>query len=157
MKKLILIILVAMMMVTAVACDNSELNIGKQGRLVVNGETFQSHTTVYPEYATVSLCDVVSALGFELSWNGTDNASFICNSIKYEICISQKTLVIEGENNNYLLCAPGNPHYVCDVVEDELIIDDNTLYCLFSTYINYPVDIAVDQENNYVVISSKKF
>ena len=155
MKKMIVFIIVAVMLFTVVACGDNATNGSSQGVLIVDGQTIKSNTTIYPEYATVSLCDVVSALGFELSWNGTDSASFYCNGIKYEICISQKTLIREGEDVNYLLCAPGNAHYICNVVEDVLIVDNNTLYCLFSTFINYPINVTVDHENNSLIITRK--
>lgn len=155
MKKIIILVLATMMLCTFVSCYDSATNDAKQGTLIVDGQTIPSHTTLYPEYATVSLCDVISALGFELSWTDTDRVSFCCNNIKYEICISEKTLVKEGKSDNYLICAPGNGHYVCDIYEGTLIIDDNTLHALFNTFINYPINIAIDQENQHVIITSK--
>ncbi len=153
MKKIIIFLLVTMMVLSFVSCRDNATTKGKQGTLIVDGRTVPSHTTVYPEYATVSLCDVISALGFELSWDGTDRASFVCNRVTYEICISEKTLVSEGSSNNYLVCAPGHRYYVCNIYEGDLIIDDVTLRTLFQSFIKYPVDVTIEQETLCVILS----
>ncbi len=156
MKKAMILALAAAMVFTLIACRNSSssdaTHKGTSGSLVVDGKVTSTHVTVYPEYATLPLCDVISALGFELSRDGTDRASFLCNDVKYEICISEKTLTREGSNENHLICAPGNTYYVCCVTDGDLVIDSNTLHSLLRMFLNYPIDITVDGEKNRVTI-----
>lgn len=155
MKKATIFVLVTMMCFTLAACRKDPASDatgeGRQGTLVVDGQPVSGSVTVYSEYVTLSLCDVLSALGFEMSWNGTDLATFSCDGVKYEICVSEKTLVREGEDDNYLICAPGNTHYVCEVVEGELTVDDGTLHSLFCTFIDVPIQIFIDRESNCVM------
>ena len=153
MKKIIVFLLVMIMLVTSSACLDNTSNKESQGTLLVEGQTISCNATVYPEYAIVSLCDVISALGFELSWSSADSASFYCNNVKYEICISEKTLKMTGDDSNYLICAPGNKHFFCDVVDGVLMVDDNTVNALFDTFIEYPINISIDRDNNSVVIT----
>ncbi len=152
MKKIMFLILAAMLLCTFVSCENNTSDKGKQGALVVEGQTIAKHTTIYPEYATLPLCDVISALGFDLSPDGKDRAYFLCNDVKYEICISEKTLTREGSNENYLICAPGSSHYVCDIANGDLVVDSNTLHSLFYTFLNYPIDITIDGKNSCVTV-----
>ena len=147
--KIIAFILVAIMLFTLVGCSDS----GEQGTLTVGEKAISRHTTVYDEYATVSLCDVISALGFELAWESEDKASFYCDDVKYELCVSQKKLIREGKDDNYLICSPDNENFVCDVIDGVLIVDDITLKALFCTFMNYPINVFVDSENNSVIIS----
>ncbi len=154
MKKMIVLILAAGVLLTFVSCSISESN-GEKGMLIVEGTTITSNTIVYYEYAAVSVCDVLSALGFVLTWDNESVVSFYCNDEKYIISIPEKTLVRDGENCNYLLPAPGSQNYICDVVDGELIVDNNTLLSLFNVFIKYPVYIEFDSENASVIITKK--
>ena len=155
MKKAMIMVLAAMLLCTIVSCKNNAPDKGKQGTLVVEGQSIATHATIYADYATLPLCDVISALGFDLSSDGTDRMSFFCNNVKYEIFISEKTLTKEGSDENYLICAPGNRHYVCDIADGDLVIDDNTLHNLFYTFLDYPIEITIDEKNNCVTVSAQ--
>ncbi len=155
MKKTIIFIFSLVILFTFVSCSQS-ISKGEKGTLIIDGKSINSNTTVYSEYATLSLCDVISALGLELTWNDEDNATFYCNDIRYNISISQKTLFREGDKDNYLLPAPGcNGEYVCDYVDGELIVDNIMLTSLFCSFIKYPIDIDINWRDNSVIIESK--
>lgn len=47
---------------------------------------------IYDDYAVLPLCDVIINLGFQLTWDDNDRASFYCNEIEYEISVSEKRL-----------------------------------------------------------------
>ncbi len=107
---------------------------------------------LYDGYAVLPLCDVIKALGFQLTWIGTTWATFRCNGIDYEISIPRKTLTESGKSDNYLICAPENTHFICTVTDGVLMVDDNTVSCLFQTFLNYPIRLLLDYDRNCVVI-----
>ena len=107
---------------------------------------------IYDGYAVLPLCDTIAAMGFQLTWVDGNRATFVCNDTEYEISISEKTLTKRGESDNYLICAPGNDHFVCEVENGVLTVDDLTLQCLFQTFLEYPVSISIDRNDNVVTI-----
>lgn len=153
MKKMMIFVLAALLLCPFVSCKSNASDQGTQGALVVGGQTVSTHAIIYAGYATLPLCDVISALGFDLSPDGTDRMSFRCNNVKYEICLSEKTLTKEGLDENYLIPAPGGGHYVCDVSDGDLVLDSGTLHSLFRTFLNYPIEITVDEEHDRVIVN----
>ena len=111
--------------------------------------------SLYDAYAVLPLCDVITGLGFRLIWDDTDHATFSCNEIEYEISLSEKSLTKAGDNVNYLICAPGNKHFVCEVMDGALVVDDNTLVCLFNSFMHYPINVSIDRANNCVVVAKR--
>ncbi len=109
---------------------------------------------IYRNYAVLPLCDVIKALGFEVTENG-DNASFYCNNIKYIISITEKTLTKAGDDENYLICPPGSKHFVCELSNGDLMLDDGTVHALFYTFLDYPIEIIIDRTNNRVAVVKK--
>ncbi len=151
MKKTIIFILAAIIIFSFVSCSESD-TAGAEGTLFVEGEKV-GDITVFSEYAVIPLCDVLSALEFELIWENEDVASFYCNDEKYVLSISERILFREGENDNYLLQAPDGKTFVCEAADGDLILDDNTLLCLFNSFIKYPICIEI--ESNSVIITKK--
>lgn len=129
--------------------STSEVSDGDEDKVILD------HADIYEEYAVLPLCDVLSGLGFQLTWDDTDHAIFSCNEIEYEISVSEKTLTKVGDGNNYLICAPGNKHFVCEVVDGALVVDDNTLVCLFNSFMHYPINVSIDRANNCVIVAKR--
>ncbi len=106
----------------------------------------------YENYAALPLLDLIEILGLEITYSSEDRATFVCGETEYEILIDDKVLTKVGDNYNYLIPAPGNSNFVCDIIDGELMVDDNTVKCLFNTFLEYPIRLSVDYETNSVVI-----
>ena len=111
-----------------------------------------SSAEIYADYAVLPLCDTILSLGFDLTWLDNNHATFVCNETEYKISISKKTLTKVGEDENYLICAPGNSHFVCEVRNGTLMVDDNTVKCLFQTFLDYPIQVSIDHNENVIII-----
>ena len=114
-----------------------------------------SNAEIYDNYAVLPLCDTITSLGFNLTWLDNDHATFVCNEIEYKISISERTLTKSSGNENYLICAPGNAHFVCEVKNGTLMVDDNTAQCLFQTFLDYPVRISIDYDENVIIFEKQ--
>lgn len=146
MKQLISILIILALVFSFSSCDTSQNEQNLENAITIR------NAEIYNDYAVLSLCEVLNNLGFRLERNGNDIATFICNGIEYEISISDRTLTKKGADDNYLICAPGNEHFVCNASNGDLLVDDNTVMCLFQTFLEYPIQIFIDRDNNCVMI-----
>ena len=107
---------------------------------------------IFDDYAVLPLCKLLDSMGFDLEWIGNDRATFALYGTSYEIVISEGTLTKAGDEENYLICAPGNNHFVCYESSGDLMVDDNTIQCLFQSFLEYSARVYVDRTNNCVMI-----
>ena len=157
MKRIFLLLIILILIASMCSCGSNTENISSTEDSDIDTADPSNIVTIhnaeiYDDYAVLPLCDTITALGFQLTWNNDDLATFICNDIKYVISISNKTLTKEGNDENYLICAPGNNHFVCEVRSETLMVDDNTVQCLFQTFLDYPIRISIDYNDNVVII-----
>ena len=149
MKKVFFLFLAVICLVAIIGCAGKDtpLEIPKDAVIIDGAE-------IYRKYAVLPLCDVIENLGFELTHNG-NSASFICNDIEYVILITEKVLTKTGDDENYLICPPGNKHFVCELSNGDLMVDDGTVHALFFTFLEYPIEIIIDKTSNLVAIVKK--
>ena len=151
MKKAFLLFIVAIWicLLGFIGCtDNDPPSEIPEDAVIIEG------AEIYRKYAVLPLCDVIEALGFELTHNG-DRASFYCNNFEYVISITARTLTKAGDDENYLICPPGNKHFVCELSNGDLMVDDGTVHALFFTFLEYPIEIIIDKTSNRVAIVKK--
>ncbi len=151
MKKLVSLIILLLIIILPSCTAEKQDDSSKKEQNPAN-TVIVHNAEIFDDYAVLPLCEVLDSLGFCLEWNGNDRATFVCNEIEYEILISDRTLTKIGDDDNYLICAPGNDHFVCDVSNGDLMVDDNTVGCLFRTFLKYPARISIDRNNNCVMI-----
>ena len=149
MKKVFFLFLATICLVAIIGCvgKDTPLEIPKDA-IIIDG------AKIYRKYAVLPLCDVIEALGFELTHNG-DSASFYFNNIEYVISITEKTFTKAGDDENYLICPPGSKHFVCEISNGDLMVDDDTVHALFYTFLDYPIEIIIDRANNRIAIVKK--
>ena len=149
MKKPLIIFLAVISLVAIIGCAGKDtpLEIPKDAIIIDGAE-------IYRKYAVLPLCDVIKALGFELTHNG-DSASFYFNNIEYVISITEKTFTKAGDDENYLICPPGSKHFVCEISNGDLMVDDDTVHALFYTFLDYPIEIIIDRANNRIAVVKK--
>ena len=157
MKRIFLLLIILILIASMCSCGSNTENISSTEDFDIDTADPSNIVTIhnaeiYDDYAVLPLCDTITALGFQLTWNNDDLATFICNDIKYVISISNKTLTKEGDDWNYLMCAPGNDHFVCEVKNEILMVDDNTVTCLFYSFLDYPIRSSIDYNDNVVII-----
>lgn len=102
-------------------------------------------------YAILPLCSTLEALGFELTRDGNGGVSFACNGGEYFISLEEKTLTAKGSDENYLICPPGNTSFVCEAVDGDLMVDENTVEPLFYTFLNYPIQVYISGDRVLVI------
>ncbi len=149
MKKVFFLFLAVICLVAIIGCsDNNAPSEIPEDAVIIDG------VEIFRKYAVLPLCDVIEALGFELTHNG-NSSSFICNDIEYVISITEKTLTKAGDDENYLICPPGSKHFVCELSNGDLMVDDGTVHALFYTFLDYPIEIIIDRANNRVAVVKK--
>ncbi len=149
MKKVFFLFLAVICLVAIIGCVGKDTSTEiPEDAVIIDG------AEIYRKYAVLPLCDVIEALGFELTWIG-DSVSFYCNSTEYNISISEKVLTKAGDDENYLICPPGNKHYVCESSDGELIVDTDTVHALFTSFLDYPIEIIIDNVNGRVAVIPK--
>ena len=149
MKKAFLLFIVAICLLGFIGCaDNDPPSEIPEDAVIIDG------SEIYRKYAVLPLCDVIEALGFELTHNG-DSASFYFNNIEYVISITEKTFTKAGDDENYLICPPGSKHFVCEISNGDLMVDDDTVHALFYTFLDYTIEIIIDRANNRIAVVKK--
>ena len=142
--------LAALCVIGCVGCaDNDSV---KQPAEIPDGALILHNVRTYPEYAVLPICDVITSLGIELTWDGLNFARFNCGGSEYVINLAEKTLTKEGDDENYLIGPPGGDHFVCELEGGVLMVDDSTVRSLFNSVFNFPIDIIIDHEKNRVGI-----
>ncbi len=157
MKRIFLLLIASILSFSMYSCELNTENISSTEDSDVDISNPSDIVTIhnaeiYDDYAVLPLCDTITALGFQLTWNNDDLATFVCNDISYVISISNKTITKVGDDDNYLICAPGNNHFVCKVEDGTLKVDDNTVQCLFQTFLKYPIRVSIDQSDKVVTV-----
>ncbi len=158
MKKTILLLILFILVFSMYSCSpakNDEATIENPNTADSADTVIVNNAEIYADYAVLPLCDTITSLGFNLTWLDNDQATFVCNGIEYKISISKKTLTKLSGNENYLICAPGNGHFVCEVKNGTLMVDDNTIKCLFQTFLDYPIRISTDHNENVIIIEKQ--
>ncbi len=122
-----------------------EKYLSKDGSLTLDGAQIRYQNALLP------LCATIEKLGFELMRDDDGNASFICNDTEYLISFENKTLTAKGSDENYLICPPGSTGFVCEELDGELMVDEDTIRALFNTFLNYPVLVYVFDDNVFVI------
>ena len=158
MKKTILLLITFVLVFSVYSCspaENNETTTDNPNMADAADIVIVNNAEIYDDYAVLPLCDTIASLGFNLTWLDNDHATFVCNEIEYMISISKKTLTRSVGNENYLICAPGNNHFVCEVKNGTLMVDDNTVQCLFQSFLDYPVRISIDYDENVIIIEKQ--
>ena len=158
MKKTVILLILFILVFSIYSCslENNDEDAIENPNTADSADTVNSNNTeIYADYAVLPLCDTITSLGFNLIWLDDDHATFVCNGVEYIITISEKTLTKSGGDANYLICAPGNVHFVCEVRNGTLMVDDNTVKCLFQTFLDYPVRISIDHDKNVVIVEKQ--
>lgn len=161
MKKIICFIVISLLLglSSCVSEKKDDISKEKSSEVTQNEQSFENAVIIrtaeiFDDYAVLPLCEVISKLGFSLTWDVNNNATFICDEIEYEISIYEKSLTKKGDKDNYLIAAPGtNGNFICYASNGELMVDDTTLKCLFQTFLKYPLTISIDHNNNCVIIA----
>jgi len=158
MKKAISLLILFILVLSMYSCSNvkneetsvNNLNVADHADTVI-----VNNAEIYDDHAVLPLCDTITSSGFKLTWLDNDHATFVCNEIEYTISISKRTLTKSGGDENYLICAPGNTNFVCEVKNEVLMVDLNTVQCLFNTFLDYPVRVSINNIENKIIIEKK--
>lgn len=128
-----------------------------QNELVINGsEIKDAEIRIYyledQIHSDLPIIAVLKALGYSPEWINSD-AVFEIRGKKYILSLSEKKFYQQekGPKVNYLLPPPGSDSFVCEIIGDDLLVDDSTVWSVL--YLSgLSVDIHIDIDNRTVYI-----
>ena len=125
------------------------------GTLIINNgaaitENVVIHFRKNANYADLPLTEVMKNLGMTVTWVDSNTADITYNDKKYVLNLSEASLVEDGKTGNYIIPPPGSKTFGYKVLENELILDSVTVFCIL--YDIKKVDIRIDPDNLIVNI-----
>lgn len=167
MKKILIILLAALLTLSLAACDPLELPISSDPTeeaattydnncaLIINGVELSSAHYVHLDhewcYAELPLAAVVEALGATVEWDSDTTARITYHDSHYKLDVSKNSLVKNGNLFNMIATPPGEPYGFHQMIGTEFVVDSNSLRLLISSM---GADIHIDYENSVVSIDS---
>ena len=128
----------------------------QNGTLVVNNGTAITENVVIhfkenSNYADLPFTEVLKALGFNVEWMNDNVADMTYNDIKLRLDLEEASLTKEGFNSNLIIPPPGSRTFNYKVLDNELILDSNTIHSILYTI--RKIHISIDSENLIVYIT----
>ena len=167
MKKILIILLAALLTLSLAACDPLELPISSDPTeeaattydnnctLILNGVELSSAHYVHIDYewryAELPLTAVVEALGATVEWDSDTTARITYRDSLYKLDVSKNSLVKKGNRFNVIALPPGEPNGFYLMIGSEYVIGSNSLEYLLRSM---GASIQIDYENSVVSIDS---
>ena len=124
----------------------------KEGTLNVNGKSLINvNVKIRRDYAELPFTEVLKGLGYNVEWLDGNTAFITYQDEKYVLNLAEVSLVKDGHNSNIIIPAPGSRGIKCEVLENELVIDSNSLYNIMYTI--KKVRISIDRDNFIVSVT----
>lgn len=117
----------------------------------VPGAIFEDGTVLLPIWEIVQRnpCSIISISFTE----GT--CRFEASGVEYLLDEQAMTLTVYGEEDNLILPAPGSEGFRSEMIDGRWMVDADTVYCTFRSFLNCPIAIEVDWENEIVTIGGQ--
>ncbi len=127
----------------------------KAGKLKVDGVAItEEAVTLYPDYAMLPLIAVMESLDMDVVWLDSQRAEVICTDKNYILDLSAVTLAPMDEKTNLLLPPPGGER-VYTVLDQELLLDDNTVKSMLYL-MGLAVNIRIDYEDGVAYLTTDR-
>lgn len=115
----------------------------------VPGAIFEGATVLLPMW------EIVQSLPcYPVSTSFTEGTcQFELGGAEYLLDEQAMTLTVYGEEDNLILPAPGAEGFRSEMIGGRWMVDTNTVYCTFRSFLNCPIVIDVNYENEIVTIA----
>ena len=115
----------------------------------VPGAIFEDNTVLLPMW------EIVQSLPcYPVSTSFTEGTCrFELGGAEYLLDEQAMTLTVYGEEDNLILPAPGAEGFRSEMIDGRWMVDTNTVYCTFRSFLNCPIVIDVNYENEIVTIA----
>ena len=109
---------------------------------------------VYPNYGIVPMFSVLEEFGISTRW--LENGDVV---ISYEGCfatlkLTSMELIDEQHGYDLFLPLPGCSYYYCELIENEIYLDDLTMHNILYQF-GIKTEIIVDYENSQILIKKR--
>ena len=104
--------------------------------------------------ARIPIIGLLGELGFEIEWESDTSAVVSILGKAYIISIKEKTILSKDEDDgfNYLMPAPGQTNYFCEVEGNDIVVTNTTIRSYFSL-IDYPYSISINVDYKSMTVS----
>ena len=118
----------------------------------VPGAIFEDDTVLLPMW------EIVQSLPcYPVSTSFTEGTCrFELGGAEYLLDEQAMTLTVYGEEDNLILPAPGAEGFRSEMIDGRWMVDTNTVYCTFRSFLNCPIVMDVDRETEIVTIMEEK-
>lgn len=116
---------------------------------VVQGAVFEEGNVL------LSMYDVIPAAGLHYTSEHFSEGlyKFEIGDITYELDMQAMTLVdLAQPEINLILPAPGAEDFRSEIIDGRWMVDTNTVYCTFRSFLDWPITINIDRETETVTI-----
>jgi len=120
---------------------------------VVQGAVFDG------EAVLLSMYDVIGAAGLDYTfeYNSKGLAHFDIGDITYVLDEKNLTLTREDDEEqfNLILPAPGSTDFRSEIIDGRWMVDANTVYCTFQSFLGWPIRINADYGTQTVTVCAE--
>lgn len=120
---------------------------------VVQGAVFDGDTVL------LSVDDVITAAGLDYVYQDYINgvAHFKVGERRYVLNEQAMTLTLDGDESfNLVLPAPGSTDFRSEIIDGRWMVDADTVYCTFRTFLGWPIRIDIDHDAQTVTVCPEK-
>lgn len=119
---------------------------------VVQGAIFDGDTVLLPLY------DVIEAAGLDFTYSYLEGiARFEVGDTTWVLDEQAMTLTREDDEEqfNYILPAPGSTNFCSEIIDGRWMVDSDTVYVTFRSFLNWPIRISIDHDTQTVTVCAE--
>ena len=120
---------------------------------VVQGAVFDGDTVL------LSLYDVIEAAGLDFTYESylEGIARFEVGDVTYVLDEQAMTLTCKADEEafNLILPAPGSTDFHSEIIDGRWMVDSDTVYVTFRTFLNWPIRINIDHDTQTVTVCAE--
>ena len=130
LRKSFVSVIAALTLIFSSCTNQNVLEFYDAETVTINGEVTENlHVEINrKKVAHVPIIELLTELGFEVVWKDSSTAVVSILEKEYVISLVEKTILLtdcEGDYN-YIMACPGTQYYFCEVVGNDIIVDDDT-------------------------------
>lgn len=122
-------------------------------KYVVQGAVFDG------EAVLLSMYDVIGAAGLDYTFenNSKGLAHFDIGDVTYVLDEKNMTLTREDDEEqfNLILPAPGSTDFRSEIIDGRWMVDADTVYCTFQSFLGWPIRINADHDTQTVTVCAE--
>ena len=126
----------------------------KKASLVINGETIRNgNVEIYHEYATLPMLLIIEKCGASVNYLDDKNVEISYNNTVLTLSLPEKSLIEHEFGNELLTPVPGSSSFHCLVIDNDVILDNDTLCVILNYLFNKQVEIIIAENSDAVYVN----